>query len=443
MQTLSSASVAFAALGLLAGLGAHAASTTSSSTPERERLQRELVEGAAGRADDRLTHSSDPDGAILGLGTPDAASASEARDDTKPSDKKPESSSDKKKGKDKKKPSSSADPIVDDTVGADLDAYMSSATNFEGGFCGAVLVAKGGEILLMKGYGVADADKGTPIPANAMYDWCSVTKQFTAAAILKLEMAKKLSIEDSLRKIFPKCPDDKADITLRMLLNHTSGLRNDGGLEGVDLRDREAAIAGFLALPVVSKPGTKWAYNNVAYFLLAAIVEKVSGTTLESYTNENLFVPAGMEARWIGDSDLPLARVPRDDRGKGKTFAYGPVLTWGYKGAGGVVASTRDMLLWHQALLGDKILNAAAKQKYYTVGLESYALGWTVKRDSGHLEYSHSGHTGKVVTYYLRWPEDDVVVAIAYSYEPPVHPEITAGELARRALAAKVPARRK
>jgi len=328
--------------------------------------------------------------------------------------------------------------VVHGEAGAELDAFMQSSAAFPEGFCGVVLVSKQGTVLLEKGYGVADVEKNTPIAADALYDWCSVTKQFTAAAVLKLEMLKKLKVEEPLEKFFPKCPKDKAKVTLVQLLNHTSGLKNDHDLAGVDLRDREAALTAFLAVPMVSEPGEKWAYNNIAYFLLGALIEKVSGTTLERFMKEQLFVPAKMEARLIGDPELPLARVPRDDRGAGKQFAYGPVLTWGYKGAGGVVASVRDMLRWHEALQGDKLLNKALKQKLYTVGRDDYALGWFVKRDAGALEYSHSGHTGKVITYYLRWPEEDVVVALAYSYEPKEHPERTARELARRAKSAKV-----
>lgn len=328
-------------------------------------------------------------------------------------------------------------PIVLGEAGQALDAYMSSEENFPGGFCGVALVSKDGEILLEKGWGVMDAAAKTPMRHDAMFDWCSVSKQFTAAAILKLEMQKKLSIADPLKKLFPKCPKDKADVTLRQLLNHTSGIKHDGGLDNTKLRDREATIEMILALPMASKPGEAWAYNNIAYFLLGAIVEKVSGQTLEKFSNEQLFAPAGMEAHLIGDPKLDMARVPRDARGSGKQFAYGDELTWGYKGAGGVVASTRDMLRWHAALAGDKLLGKAQKAELYTVGLEGYALGWKVSKDAGELEYSHTGRTGDVITVYLRWPEEDVVVAIAWSYDPKTNIEQQARELATIAKNAK------
>jgi CubicO group peptidase (beta-lactamase class C family) len=324
-----------------------------------------------------------------------------------------------KKNQPKKKDGANADgSIVLGDVGKELDEYMSSDQHFPGGFCGVALVSKGGTVLLEKGWGVMDAETKTPMPPDAMFDWCSVTKQFTAAALLKLEMQKKLSIADPLKKLFPKCPKDKADVTLKQLLNHTSGLKNDGGLDNSKLLDREATIEMILALPMASKPGETWAYNNIAYFLLGAIVEKVSGQTLEKFSNEQLFAPAGMDAHLIGDPKLDMARVPRDARGAGKQFAYGDRLTWGYKGAGGVVASTRDMLRWHDALMGDKLLGKAQKEELYTVGLQNYALGWKVSRDAGALEYSHTGRTGDVITVYLRWPDEKIVVAVAFSYDP-------------------------
>jgi CubicO group peptidase (beta-lactamase class C family) len=354
------------------------------------------------------------------------------------------SGAEQKPAKDPKKKTDVAEDgsTVRGEVGKDLDEYMQMEANFPGGFAGAVLVSKEGEVLLEKGYGLANVDTKEPIRADALFDWCSVTKQFTAAAVLRLEMKKKLSIEDPLSKFFPKAPADKAKVTLKQLLNHTSGLKHDGGLDGVDLRDREAAIAGFLALPMLSKPGEKWQYNNVAYFLLAAIVEKVSGQPFDTFMNENVFGPAGMEAHLIGDAKLDLKRVPRDNRGAGKQFAYGPVLTWGYRGAGGAVASVRDMMRWHEALKGEKVLSKAAKTEYYTVGLQNYALGWEVSKDSGDLEYRHSGHTGEIITYYLRVPEKDIVVAIAFVYDPKTNLLDRARDLAKMAAKAKVQAKK-
>lgn len=316
------------------------------------------------------------------------------------------------------------DGVVAGDVGAALDRYLSSTKRFPEGFSGCALVAKKGEVFLEKGYGIADAGRNVPMRADMLWDWCSVSKQFTAAAVLRLEMQKKLSIDDPLKKLFPKLEGSKAKITLRQLMNHTSGLATTGDFPRDNSAfDRETMVKAMLAVPMVSDPGQKWEYNNIAYFLLAAIVEKVSGETFERFVAENLFQPAKLaDAHLIGDPKLDLKRVPLDERGTGQVFQYGERLSWGYRGAGGFVLSCRDMLRWHQALQGERVLSEAAKKKYYEVGLNGYALGWEVSKGTGRLIYAHSGRTGDIVTYYLRQMDDDIVVALAFNYDPKADP---------------------
>src|SRR6185295_9431037 len=144
----------------------------------------------------------------------------------------------------------------------------------------------------------------------------------------------------------------------------------------------------FLAGKVKTEPGTSWEYSNAAYFFLAGLIEKLTSKYYEDYVRENVFKPAELlDTYFIGDPKLPMDRVPLDDRGKGVKFAYGDKLSWGYRGAGGIVASVSDMLLWDRALRGTKVLSDAAKKKYYTVGLNNYALGWEVSNASGVTEY--------------------------------------------------------
>jgi len=336
----------------------------------------------------------------------------------------------------------SAGEVVTGAAGAALDAYLSDTERFKDGFSGVALVAKDGEILLKKGYGIADAAAGTPMRGDALFDWCSVSKQFTAAAILRLEMKKKLNIDAPLSKFLKDVPKNKAKVTLRQLMNHTSGIANreEGSFGAAESSDREALMRWFLGGEVKSEPGTNWEYSNSAYFFLAGVIEKVTGKTYERAMHELVFAPAGLKDTWlIGEPKLDLARVPLDDRGKGVKFAYGTVMGWGYRGAGGVVATAEEMLKWDRALRGSKVLSEAAKKKYYEVGQNGYALGWFVSHSSGAEEYSHSGKTGKVVTYYLRWMTPDVVVALACNEEPAVRPDITAKELATIARNAKAP----
>jgi CubicO group peptidase (beta-lactamase class C family) len=323
---------------------------------------------------------------------------------------------------------------------ADLDKAVTSFDPKAGGFGGSVLVAVGGKVLLEKGYGLADKKAATPIGTDALWDWASVSKQFTAAAALKLQDQKKLSLDDPISKVYKDAPADKAKVTIRQLLNHTSGLqagfRNDWEF---DARDRESFEKMLLKVPMESKPGEKWEYSNSSYALVAAIVERVSGRSFEDFCVDELFKPAGMkDATFIGRDGLPLARVPKIARGAGFdgprkdfAFAYGNAMSWGYRGCGGAVATTRDMLAWDRALRGEKVLSKNAKEQLYAPALKDYALGWFVSKIAGGTRVEHGGGVEGVVTQYIRLLDEDIVVALACSYEPREHPQRLAEELIR------------
>ena len=354
------------------------------------------------------------------------------------------------KSKPAKAPAASAATVVGE-AGAALDAYLRDAKRFPDGFSGCVLVAKDGAVLLEKAYGLANAADARPLGVDALFDWASVTKQFTAAAVLKLEMQKKLALTDPLRKhlgdLMPDKPAKrtakgepaaKGEILVRHLLDHTSGIPHDADFpQSVDLFSRDAVARHVLSLPLASEPGEKWEYNNVAYFLAGALIEKASGKSYETFLRENLFEPAGMsDAGFIGDGRVDLARVPNEDRGRGEPFAYGPRLSWGYRGAGGALASVRDMLRWDQALRGDKLLSKKAKASWYEPARENYALGWKVSQGSGGTRVQHGGAVGKLRCCYLRDLDKPLVVALASNDVPPEHPEIYVdglAEIARRA----------
>jgi CubicO group peptidase (beta-lactamase class C family) len=332
--------------------------------------------------------------------------------------------------------------IVDGELGKELDAIVLAFDQAGGGFSGIVLAARGGRIALEKGYGLHDAAAEKAIDASSLWDWASVSKQFTAAAVLRLVDKKKLSLDDPLSKHWPKVPADKKKVTVRHLLNHTSGIQSGFRAEWkFDSSRREALEQQVLGLPMASEPGSKFDYSNSSYALAAALVERISGKTFEEFCVTELFRPAGMkDACLIGWQDLDLERVPRIARGAGFTdrpkefrFAYGNTLTWGYRGCGGAVATARDMLAWDQALRGTKLLSAAAKKDLYTVGKDDYALGWTRKRLPCGEAVSHSGGVLGVVTMYYRLLDEDVCVALACNYEPKASPEQLAQQLLTRA----------
>ncbi len=336
--------------------------------------------------------------------------------------------------------------LVAGEIGRRVDQFMRELDADAGGFCGSALVAKGGKVLLEKGYGLADEETKKQIDVDALWDWASVTKQFTAAAVLKLQDQKKLKVDDSLKKFYPDAPADRANVTLRQLLNHTSGIEKGFREEWkFDATARTSLEKLMLGVPMTSKPGTKWEYNNAAYGLAAAIIERVSGTTYEEFCIEQLFKPAGMkDACFIGTPTLDSSRVPKIDRGRGFrdrpgtfAFAYGNKLTWGYRGCGGAVATTRDMFAWDRVLRTDKVLSKAASQDFYKPGLQDYSLGWFVGKTPSGLRVWHGGDVLGVRTSFLRCIDENVVVALAYSSEPVQDKKRTADALADLVLDAR------
>jgi CubicO group peptidase (beta-lactamase class C family) len=280
--------------------------------------------------------------------------------------------------------------IVKGELGAKINEYLTRITPF--GFSGALLVAKGNDIILNKGYGFAIRSEGIPNTAETIFCVGSITKQFTAAAIMTLEMQGKLNTADPIGKYLDGVPEDKLGITLHHLLTHTSGLVQDvGGDYEEALRDETARK--ILAQPLEFKPGERFAYTNVGYSLLAAIVEKVSGQPYETYLYEHLFKPAGMEwtgyrrpdwnkrvvAHWyVGEKD--------NNNSLTRPFPY-----WNLLGNGGILSTAEDMYKWHRALLAEKILSAEAKEKIFTPYLNDYGYGWDVlKREHG-LLIQHDG----------------------------------------------------
>ena len=170
--------------------------------------------------------------------------------------------------------------IVSVSTAEKLDLYLSRSVPF--GFSGALLVEEGGKVVLNKGYGLAVRSNNIPNTADTVFSVGSLTKQFTAAGIMKLEMMGKLNTEDRLDKYFENVPEDKEAITLHHLLTHTSGVVDAVGPDYQEL-EREDLVKKVFAEPLQHPPGEEFAYSNAGYSLLAAVIEKVSGQKYEEF----------------------------------------------------------------------------------------------------------------------------------------------------------------
>jgi CubicO group peptidase (beta-lactamase class C family) len=298
-------------------------------------------------------------------------------------------------------------------LGRRLDTYLTRVVPF--GFSGAVLVSSQGKVILDCGYGMAVRSTGTPNTPETVFSTGSLTKQFTAAAILKLESMGRLNTDDTIDRFFDAVPADKKALTLHHLLTHTAGLPDASGFD-FDEAQRDDTVRRILDMPLEFEPGTEMSYSNCGYSLLGAIVELASGQPYERFLKEQLFEPAGME--WTGyrlpDWDARTVAhnyVGDSDNGRhlDRAFPY-----WNLLGNGGILSTTDDMFLWYNALKGDAVLTADAKKKLWTPFLNEYAYGWDViEMEDGTTKIRHDGGSMMGNSAVMTWlVEEDVLVVI-------------------------------
>lgn len=232
----------------------------------------------------------------------------------------------------------------------------------EKGFSGTVLVARGSEEVLHKGYGWSDGARTRPITPATAYCVASISKQFCAAAILRLAEGGKLEVGDRIGKFLDGVPPEKEPITLHDLLTHRSGLPQTYASDGI--ADRAEAVRAILRVPLKGAPGAAFSYSNDGYSLLAAVVEVASGQGFETYLRENLLRPAGMvETRFWGEIDprdpAAFAQVPSFPDG-----TWGEA-NWGWRGGTGMVSTPRDLLRWYVALKEGRVLGEEARRRLF------------------------------------------------------------------------------
>jgi CubicO group peptidase (beta-lactamase class C family) len=311
-------------------------------------------------------------------------------------------------------------PDTKETV-ARVSAYLDKLEAV--GFTGSVLVEINGKKSLSRGYGFRNAaakQKNTP---DTIFDIGSITKQFTSAAILKLEMHGKLTTSDKITKYFPGVPADKSGITIHQLLRHIAGLPSVVGGD-YDKISEDEFIGKVMKAPLKFEPGARFSYSNVGYSLLAIIIERVSGQKYEEFLYSNLWHPAGMEmtgySRPVFNKEM-IATGYKEDVEWGKPTEKewgGDAPYWHLKGNGGILSTTEDMYKWHLALLTDNILSKAAKEKYYHPQFRPgenespyYAYGWAIlKTPRNTILAKHNGTNRIFFSDFFRYINEGVAI---------------------------------
>ncbi len=295
----------------------------------------------------------------------------------------------------------------------------------------AVGVAEGSRTVLAQAYGMSDLDHDLPNRPDTIFEGGSVSKQFTAAAVLLLARDGKLSLDDLARKYLPELPDYGTPLTIRHMLTHTSGLRDWGSVASVAGWPRTSRVHTHAhVLDIVSRqralnfaPGSRWSYTNTGYNLAAIIVSRVSGTTFEDFTRTRIFEPLGMtRTSWRTDHTRIV---------KGRAVAYSKEADGFHilmpfervHGNGGLLTTVEDLLKWNANFVSHRVGDAAFVAQQERPGTFSdgrphgYAMGLQLESYKGMKEIAHGGSTAGYAAYLTRFPDERLSVAVLCNLE--------------------------
>ncbi|MFF5384180.1 serine hydrolase domain-containing protein [Pedobacter suwonensis] len=311
------------------------------------------------------------------------------------------------------------------TIGFDAPLDSILLAKFNSGTPGvAVLVAKKGKIEYRKAFGLASLELSVGMRPEMLFNLGSITKQFTAVAVLQLMESGKLSLQDSIQKYIPKFPQKGYKITIENLLTHTSGIRDymqmndkDPFIDRHDFKPEEL-INYFKDEPLEFKPGSRYSYSNSGYVLLGYIIEQISGKSYLSYLQEYIFNPLGLNNTFYDSSNTIL---PGRTSGYQGSVKYLKADYWGASlpfAAGGLISNVDDLFRWHLGLLSGKVLKKDGLRKAFTPAklkdgtLINYGYGWMLGHLGNFKSISHGGAMTGYRTQQLYYPDQDVYIVI-------------------------------
>jgi D-alanyl-D-alanine carboxypeptidase len=319
-------------------------------------------------------------------------------------------------------PDTSAQTELSTEVKAKIDKIATESLEKSGVPSASVAVVKDGQIVYLKAYGDARLDPKTPAATSMRYSIGSISKQFTAAAILLLQEQKKLSLDDKVSKYLPDLTRAN-EVTIRQLLSHTSGYQDywpqDYVMPGM-LEPTSAAkiMDGWARKPLDFDPGSKWQYSNTNYVIAGVIIEKVSGKPMLQFLTEKIFGPLGMKS--VANTDEKRLGVT-DPTGY-RRYAIGPARLAPKEGpgwlfaAGELAMTAEDLAKWNISIMDQKILQPSSyreleKEVQLNTGLGTrYGLGVTLGMENGHLAVSHGGEVSGFTSESVIYPLDRVSV---------------------------------
>jgi len=310
-----------------------------------------------------------------------------------------------------------------------IDQYMS--LEVQQGFSGVIAISTESGQKIYRAYGYSDKDKGLKNNIETVFDIGSLTKQFTGAAILKLEEEGRLSVNDSLLKFFPSIPNDKRNITIHQLLTHSSGLPYSLGSDFEKLNSG-IFLERIFATDLLFIPGEKYSHSHAGYSLLGVLIERVSGVKYEEYLNTKFFSPLGMTSTGYVLPNWDFSNIANGYR-KCRNWGKPMDLNWGTEGPywnlkanAGLLSTAEDLMKWQEALKTDAIFNDVELEKFFYPHIREgdarsyYSYGWVIiKSKRGTDVYAHEGGNGKYLSDWINYADDNVsILVLANDWRP-------------------------
>lgn len=286
----------------------------------------------------------------------------------------------------------------------------------------SLAVVKNGKTMVNKGYGFANAEHKVPATSETVFRLASISKQFFATAIMKLQEDGKLTTEDYVHKYFPDAPETWKSIQIKHLLSHTSGLKREApAYDNNKIQPDLAVIKSAYSLPLDYKTGEKYQYCNLGYFMLAEIIAQVSGMPWQEYIRQNLFLPAGMKNTYLTEFHPIIANRASGYTHRGDTLLNADVMI-GIRPSGGFLSTTSDMIKWDEVVtMQNNILKKENWEKLWQPFIATstkpgstsfYGFGWMIDEYKGHKTISHSGSNIGFKTYYSRFVNDKMSIIV-------------------------------
>ena len=292
-------------------------------------------------------------------------------------------------------------------------------------FHGSVLVAQGGKVIFKQHYGYANFKEKSKIDDNSVFQLASVSKQFTAAAVLLLKDRGQLDLDDKVTAFYPEFP--YTEVTVRHLLNHTSGLPKYFWL-AEHKWDKEHAPSNAEMMDLLSKeklnpffrPGANFDYSNTGYFVLSAIVEKVSGQSFADFVDREIFKPLNMRQSFVysfGQDSIRDGQLSGYRLYRRRWHAAIPgTVNDAVVGDKNIYSTTEDMLKWVEGLNSGRLISEESLEEMYTKGMTKYnrkvpyGFGFRIKEDADQKVIYHNGRWNGVSTSLMQYPDEDLVV---------------------------------